>query len=202
MEGASYTSALKGNRMNLWFLSWLLSENTSPSQSRQTKYELRAVSSKVGLFQETNTLRNKMPEQMLCVLKPDIRCGSLSNPSKAQSRAGALTFFSAGLPLSPGSLLHYKTSDTKASGRYWRWANHFPGIPIQPEAAEVLLQIRGEAEKSGETDMAEWHWDLFWQYAGTRSSPVIPLETQGARQMINSCTSALQMPMSLKMPFD
>lgn len=102
-------------------------------------------------------------------------------PSKAQSRVGALTFFSAGLPLSPGASLHYKTSDTKASGRYWRWANHFPGIPIPPE---VLLQIRGEAEESGETDMAEWHWDLSWQYAGTRSSPVIPLETQGARQMI------------------
>lgn len=64
--------------MNLWFLSWLLSENTSPSQSRQTKYELRAVSSKVGLLEETSTLQNEMPEQMLCVLKPDIRSGSLS----------------------------------------------------------------------------------------------------------------------------
>ena len=38
--------------MNSWFLSWLLSENTLLSQNRQTKYEPRAVSSKVGLFQE------------------------------------------------------------------------------------------------------------------------------------------------------
>lgn len=54
---------------------------------------------------------------------------------------------------------------------------------IQPEVTEGLLQIRREAEKSG-GDMAEWHWDLFWQCGGTRSSPAISLETQGTRQMI------------------
>lgn len=150
MEGASYSSSQKCKRMNLWFLSWLLSENTSCLPRAGRLYELRAVSSKVGLSQETNTLWNKMPEQMLYVLKPDTCWDTLSNPRKAQSRVGALTFFSAGLALSPGSLLCYETSDTKASGTYWRWANHFPGKHSARRDRGIVTD-QGEAEKSGET---------------------------------------------------
>lgn len=51
---------------------------------------------------------------------------------------------------------------------------------IQPEAAEVLLQIRMRGKEAG-TDTAEWHLNLFyhWQCGGTGSSLVIPLKTQG-----------------------
>lgn len=107
---------------------------------------------------------------------------TLNSPRKAQSRVGALTFFSAGLALSPGSSLHYKTSDTKASGRYWRWANHFPGKhSARSDRGTVTNQGGGREVRR---DMAEWHWDLFWQCAGTRSSPAIAVETQGARLMM------------------
>lgn len=54
---------------------------------------------------KTNTLQNKMPEQMLYMPKPDICWSCPSNCRKAQSKLGAVTFSSAGLALSPGSSL-------------------------------------------------------------------------------------------------
>lgn len=86
-----------------------------PSQSRQTKNEPSLA--------KWVCSRRQHPEEQDAradagCAEADICWGALNNPRKAQSRVGALTFFSAGLALSPGSSLHYKTSDTKASGRY------------------------------------------------------------------------------------
>lgn len=178
MEGASYTSALECKRMNLWFLSWLLSENSSPSQSRQTKYELRAVSSKVDLLQDTNTLQNKVPEQMVYVLKPDISWGALNNPRKDQSGSIHLFLSWAGSV----STIIVVLEDLWHKGRYWRWANHFPGKHSARCGRGAVTDQGGGREVRRDT--AEWHWDLFWQCVGTKRSPVIALETQGARQMI------------------
>lgn len=95
-----------------------------------------------------------MPEQLLWMLKPDICWSSLSNHIKTQSVVGAVTFFSAGVALSPGSSLFYKTSDTKAPNRYWR---------------KAICFLRKHSAKSGrgtftdQDEMQSWDRHHRWQ---------------------------------------
>lgn len=87
---------------------------------------------------------------MLCVLKPDARWGSLSNPSKAQAEWEHSPFSQLGWlclqdhhyitrPMTQRHQAHIEDELITS------WGN------IQPEVAEVLLQIMGEAEKEEET---------------------------------------------------